>query len=382
MNRLILIFVSISLWGAEFNYAQTYCAGDSVLLAAHNYISGDIQWQESADHINWSDIQGATTLTYMVYPTTSVYYRLMVTDSSCLPPYPSQAQHVFITPMPTIANAGTDQTNISGTSVTLNANLPIYGLGTWTVISGTGGMFDNISQHNTTFHGVAGTTYLLRWTIENTCGSSYDEVSVSFSGSFACGDILIDSRDSQQYATVLIGSQCWMAKNLNIGQMVLGTANQTNNSIIEKYCYDDLATHCNSHGGMYQWDEMMGYTTTESVQGICPDGWHIPSDNEWKILEISLGMTQAEADMGNTWRGANVGTALKDGGTSGFDALLGGGRWNNGAFMWTGQMGYYWTSTESGTNAWRRCFSSTDHTVGRWDTFSKIFGFHVRCVKN
>jgi len=377
---LFFVLFTTVICNSKLN-AQIYCEGDSVLLNAQNYVAGDVQWQVSADQALWSDIAGAQSLTYMLYPVTPAYYRLLITDTNCLPPYATTAHYVQVVPQPALANAGSDQLNITGNSVTLNANTAVNGTGTWTILSGIGGYIDNIHAPNSLFSGLSGAGYTLRWTISNACGSTHDDVNISFAP-FICGQLLTDTRDGQQYTTVLIGSQCWMAKNLNIGQQISGTQIPGNNQIIEKYCYGDTLGACNIYGGMYMWDELMQYVTTESTQGICPNGWHIPSDNEWKILEVSLGMTQSEADLSNTWRGAHIGTALKAGGSSGFDALLGGGRWSNGAYMFINQMGYYWTSTESGANAWRRCLSASDNTVGRWDTFSKVFAFHVRCVKS
>ena len=82
---------------------------------------------------------------------------------------------------------------------------------------------------------------------------------------WVCGDALIDARDSKSYTTVQIGSQCWMAENLNIGTRIDGSNDQSQQTpeVIEKYCYDDNTTNCNTYGGLYQWDEMMQYVTTE-----------------------------------------------------------------------------------------------------------------------
>jgi uncharacterized protein (TIGR02145 family) len=91
---------------------------------------------------------------------------------------------------------------------------------------------------------------------------------------------------------VVVGTQVWAKYNLNVGTMVPGTlggtnaTNQTNNSILEKYCYENNPAYCTTYGGLYQWDEAMQYVTTEGAQGICPAGSHIPSDNDWKILEM------------------------------------------------------------------------------------------------
>jgi uncharacterized protein (TIGR02145 family) len=202
---------------------------------------------------------------------------------------------------------------------------------------------------------------------------------------FTCGDTLVDPRDDRSYPTVLIGAQCWMARNLDVGVMVAGTANQLDNGVIEKYCYADLPANCATYGGLYQWDEMMGYAPSDpanpsTTRGICPPGWHVPSDAEWQELEMHLGMTAEEASMVNTWRGEGVGTALKPGGASGYDALMSGRR-DNGPFNLITLYEYMYSSTEHlSSYAWRRCLGAADDDVGRWNTFPKTWGLSVRCV--
>ena len=93
----------------------------------------------------------------------------------------------------------------------------------------------------------------------------------------------------QVYHTVLIGNQCWMKENLNIGTMINGSLDQTNNDTIEKYCYLNDTANCAIYGGLYQWDEMMQYIATEGAKGICPTGWHIPSTSDWNELVAGLG---------------------------------------------------------------------------------------------
>ena len=130
-----------------------------------------------------------------------------------------------------------------------------------------------------------------------------------------CESDTVTDIEGNAYNTVEIGNQCWMQENLNVGTPIGSfesdgtTLNpQTDNATIEKYCYGysthgdagQLATgeaNCDTYGGLYQWDEMMQYETQEGTQGICPAGWHIPSDDEWKTLEMHLGMTQAQADI-------------------------------------------------------------------------------------
>lgn len=162
----------------------------------------------------------------------------------------------------------------------------------------------------------------------------------------------------KNYSITPIGTQCWMTENLDIGIMINANTAQTDNGNIEKYCYDNNASNCTTYGGLYKWDEMMQYTTNESTQGICPTGWHIPSDYEWKILEMRLGMSLQQANSVNS-RGTDEGGKLKEIGTthwanpntgatnsSNFSALPAGQRTTS--FLKITLSSYFWTSTESG----------------------------------
>ncbi|MDP2990463.1 MAG: FISUMP domain-containing protein, partial [Kiritimatiellota bacterium] len=110
-----------------------------------------------------------------------------------------------------------------------------------------------------------------------------------------CGDSIQDS-DGNSYGTVAIGSQCWMTSNLNVGTKITSCTNgyvgvcttggdtvknQTNNSVTEKYCYGDNTANCTTYGGLYQWNEAMSYSAVEGSRGICPSGWHIPTDAQF-----------------------------------------------------------------------------------------------------
>lgn len=91
------------------------------------------------------------------------------------------------TPLPTAANAGADQLGVSGTDATLGGNTPVAGTGQWTIISGSGGTFAGSatsSSPSAVFSGVASTSYVLRWTISTVCGSSEDDVEISFASQF------------------------------------------------------------------------------------------------------------------------------------------------------------------------------------------------------
>ena len=211
---------------------------------------------------------------------------------------------------------------------------------------------------------------------------------------FTCGDSLFDSRDGQKYATVQIGTQCWMAQNINIGTRINGTENPTDPDGIEKYCYDDNEDYCDTLGGLYQWDEIMQYVTDTGAQGICPSGWHIPSDEEWKILEGTVDSFYPVGDLEwneTSWRGLDAGENLKstsgwdgDGnGTDfyGFTALPGGNKHGDGSFKNIGVSGEFWSSTLSTSYPWDRNLYNILNSISRLER-SHNLGYSVRCIKD
>jgi len=199
-----------------------------------------------------------------------------------------------------------------------------------------------------------------------------------------CGYSLIDNRDGQKYNTIGIGDQCWMAENLNIGIRIDGVQTMSDNYIIEKYCYDDDTINCYIYGGLYQWDEMMQYKTTQSEQGICPDGWHLPSDAEWFKMENYLDPSINDPNS-TFWRGTNCGEKMLAGGSSGFEALLSGKRvYNTGIFQNIGIKAYFWTSTINPYNtihAWWRMLEVYNNQAYRNGTM-RSDGFSVRCLRD
>jgi uncharacterized protein (TIGR02145 family) len=196
-----------------------------------------------------------------------------------------------------------------------------------------------------------------------------------------CGSLLKDNRDNKEYTTVLIGTQCWMAENLKIGTMINGNINPKNDGIIEKYCYNNEANNCNTYGGLYQWEEAMQYATNEKAQGICPADWHVPSDAEWYTLEH---YTDPNINDPNAtgMRGVDGGTKLKQGGSSGFNILLGGYRNTDGNFWGVSSNSFYWSSSVyDATKAWYHYVLSDFTSIGRYYE-RKTQGFHLRCIKN
>lgn len=206
-------------------------------------------------------------------------------------------------------------------------------------------------------------------------------ITVQFPGLFQCGDSLLDIRDGQLYPTVQIGSQCWMASNLNFGHQINGTNPQRDNCITEKYCYNNLAVNCISYGALYQWDEVMAYQSAEALQGICPPGWHIPTESEW--IEL----------FSNFINNGFAGIPLKAPGFSGFKALVSGilfqGKtWKYPVTDLTLRSTLFWSSTIDGplkvwTHGMNEVVVNTEFTpsVSLYPSLRNN-AFAIRCLKN
>jgi len=203
--------------------------------------------------------------------------------------------------------------------------------------------------------------------------------------------------EGKTYNTIQIYSQCWLKENLDVGLQVPGNVNQSDNGIIEKYCFDNMPDSCLKYGGFYQWNELMQYSTQQGTQGICPPGWHVPTDEEWKVLEGAVdsqfGIGSQEWDVSLAFRGYNAGTNLKtnygwnSGGNGndlfGFRGLPGGFHISGGIYYNILLGGNWWTSTQSSTTTgWNRYLSYFHTTVDRNGGDSKNHGFSVRCVKD
>jgi uncharacterized protein (TIGR02145 family) len=106
-----------------------------------------------------------------------------------------------------------------------------------------------------------------------------------FATNIPCLEAPTVSYEGRIYSTIQIFSQCWFKENLQAGIMIDSLADMTDNGIIEKYCYRNSEDSCEIYGGLYQWEELMDYCEIEGSQGICPEGWHVPTNLEWTILE-------------------------------------------------------------------------------------------------
>lgn len=202
-----------------------------------------------------------------------------------------------------------------------------------------------------------------------------------------CGTPITDVRDGKIYSTVQIGTQCWMSQNLNIGTMINNYQYQEDNAVFEKYCYNNLESNCDVYGGLYQWSEMMQFSMTPGAQGICPAGWHLPTDEELTTLTTYLGgFGVAGGLMKETgtahWISPNTGATNE----SGFTLLPGGYRGYQGQWGALGTRGCLWSSTFNSPPdydcSWNYdCYNNNDD-VDRQGGAMLVNGFSVRCVKN
>ncbi len=215
---------------------------------------------------------------------------------------------------------------------------------------------------------------------------------------------------AKNYETIRIGNQCWMAENLNIGEKIAGTQEQENDSIIEKYCYNDDDALCDLEGGLYQWAESLalpyscGSSSTSYVndvytlqcsegdylieskhQGICPDGWYIPNDKDWHILESYLSDLGKTCDADRlTWACWPTGFKIKAGGESGFNAPVSGYRSAFGDFDYRALFFGYFSADSNISNSSQAFVRSVNNSSGfihRGNTFNRRNAFPVRCVK-
>ena len=198
------------------------------------------------------------------------------------------------------------------------------------------------------------------------------------------GDGTVIDIDGNTYNTVIIGNQEWMAENLKV------THYRNNESISDCWSYNNDDSNADTYGRLYSWHAV------DDSRNIAPAGWHVPTDEEWKQLEMALGMSESEAD-DYGWRGTNEGSKLADRadlwydgalendsefGTSGFAALPVGYRPTNGNFTSMGDYTLFWSATENGSNnAWYRYLGYDRTKFGR-NYRNKGYGYSVRCVRD
>ena len=205
------------------------------------------------------------------------------------------------------------------------------------------------------------------------------------------GEIL-DERDGLVYKTVKIGEQTWMAQNLNYAYTSVSYIYKGEIIDSSSWCYDNDFADCTKYGRLYTWAAAMGKSEDEcgfdqdcnlgtgNVQGVCPDGWHVPTMFEWETLSIAVGgrnVAGAKLKATTLWD-AKDGITYED--AYGFAALPVGTRSYKGVFSGVGFDTQFWSATQYEEISAYDHFYNNDYAC--LATSSKYYGFSVRCVKD
>jgi uncharacterized protein (TIGR02145 family) len=233
-------------------------------------------------------------------------------------------------------------------------------------------------------------------------GPCYGQASVTF--------------DDYTYDLIAIGNQCWFAENLRTEHYTNGDAIPTNLTSAEwsstsagaaanygegENCWlnsNDGTSNspdgdaCDPVWSLEEYGRLYNWYAVEDERGLCPSGWHVPTDGEWMTLEMELGMSESQAN-GTGWRGTDEGTQMKTthgwaweghgNNSSGFSGLPGGLVFTDGEVGSAGDGGYWWSSSlATGSNAWSRHLNWDDENVLRFSWGGGNYGFSVRCLKD
>jgi len=265
------------------------------------------------------------------------------------------------------SNGTVSRTDITPWVIDITATpTPLSVFVNWTVISGTVTLVDSTSANTTV---TLGSDAAIRANFH---------IPV-FNPNINYGS-LTDSRDGTSYRTVVIGTQTWMAENLNFNAP-------------GSVCYNNEPSNCDIYGRLYDWSTAMAidtsynrssYMVSANHKGVCPVGWHVPSDDELRALETAVGGSGTALKAGNGW---GDGWDNSGNGTNrfGFSALPGGSS-TGSRFFEVGHSGFWWSATElDGGNAWSRRIYAGQHIgivgVSRY-IIGKSSRYSLRCLED
>ncbi len=209
-----------------------------------------------------------------------------------------------------------------------------------------------------------------------------------------CGDPV--GYQGYDYATVLIGDQCWFAENLRSENYDNGDAipsnlsdsewSSTTSGAVAVYGEDDGCSNyspdidaCDPAQSLEEYGRLYNWYAVDDARGLCPSGWHVPTDVEWTVMTDELGGESiAGGQMKTTYGWYQGGNGTN---SIGFSGLPGGLRSNNGFFRHAGRDAHWWSSSPVGSYAWYRFLSSGDESVSRFSN-DRRDGFSVRCVRD
>jgi uncharacterized protein (TIGR02145 family) len=342
--------------------SNPFCPGSPVTYTAtpvNGGLSPSYQWK-----INGANA-GTNSSVYTYTPTPGDSIRCIITSNlNCVTGNPASSGKVIMSanPVPNVSftSCFDTVTIFSAKPYKLKGGLPPGGQYTGPGVNSSTEIF------NPSAAGTGLKTIQYSYSNVYTCLSAMTKtILVQPVPSFICGNNLTDIRDNKVYRTVQTGTQCWFRDNLNFGTQISDLIPQTDNCTAEKYLHNSI---------FYQWDELMLYSNSEAVQGLCPPGWHIPSSSEWNaLLTFYDGPGQAGGPMKDHLL------------SNGFDSYQQGffylnNLWSFTTGLYAGSM--YWTSTLSGADhAVARGFNEYNTSVSMYPA-SRGNAFSVRCLKD
>jgi len=251
----------------------------------------------------------------------------------------------------------------------------------WSILSGQGTTSIEVTAGN------SGQNGQIAVTSGNSCGNSA-AASLSVSATVCFGATFLDSRDNTTYTTVEVGQQCWMRENLRYLPAVSNMSTTGSTTAPHYYVYGYNGTSVTTAKAQSNYITYGAMYNQPAAVAACPSGWHLPTDAEWKTLEITLGMSPTDANL-TSWRGTDQGTQLKTSAwngtnSSGMTMLPGGRRYNSGSFITygLGQWSYWWAADdETPGNTWARRLESGNAQFWRASR-EYDYGLYIRCVRN
>jgi uncharacterized protein (TIGR02145 family) len=362
-NPIIMIVipalpVSVSIIASE----NPFCLGNPVTFTAISINGGtnpDYQWKVNGINAGTNN----AVFTFNPADGDSVFC-IMTSNLTCVSGNPATSNVIVLdgslAPLVSFTPCFDTITTTNAKPIRLKGGIPFGGTYSGAGVS-NGYFYPNLA-------GTGATTITYTYTNFALCSASAQSLIHSFTQSLIpCGQPITDIRDGKTYQTVQIGSQCWFAENLDYGTLVPSAQYQRDNCIPEKYVRSAFSVQGSA---LYQWDELMQYTDIPGEKGLCPPGWHVPTEAEWITL------------FANWTNNAFAGAPLKYSGYSGFNAFLIGTAFFNKGWYFEDFATFFWSSTSHGPDkAWSHAMNDYNYSVSSYPSY-RSNAFSVRCLRD
>jgi len=343
--------------------ANPVCAGISVTFTATPVNGGTTPfYQWKVNGIN----AGTDSPSFSYIPQTGDSIRCIMTSNlACVSNNPASSNKIVMTassvPVVTFTLCFDSITTVNAKPIKLKGGIPLGGTYSGPGVNSLTGVF------TPSVTGIGTKTITYSYTNVALCSASKTKtIIVQSAPAFTCGNNLTDIRAGKVYPTLQLGSQCWMAADLDYGVQIPETSHQRDNCIPEKY----KSAVGSWQSAVYQWDEMMQYEDIPGLQGMCPPGWHLPSETEWQTL------------FSNWTNNGFAGAPLKYTGYSGFNALMSGVIHMSVQWDYQNIATFFWSSTPYGAyKAWAHGINDYDPSVAAYPS-SRANAFSIRCLKD